>query len=200
MKKAFLVTTIVAFGLTAFVAGTAFSGEGSDEKKPGMPGMQPPPPPELKALGVFAGDWRGMYEYLPAMFGQPGTGTGKFHCEWVLDNWFLMGKGASTSSFGPHKFVWLATYDPKMQAYRSFGFDNHGMCTIAEMTYQPETKTWIENSEGIDFMTGKPAKNRSTMRFVSKDKLEWEWHQKVEGATEFKLLMKGTDTRVSAMP
>ena len=204
MKKAFVVTVIVAFGLTAFVAGTAFSGEEPAEKKPGMPGIPgmqpPPPPPELKALQAFVGDWRGMYEFLPEMFGQPGTGTGKFHAEWVLNDRFLMGKGKSTSTFGPHEVVWLSTYDPKTQAYRSFSFDSHGTWTLAEMTYDAATKTWSETSDGMDFMTGKPAKNKSIMRFVGKDKLEWEWHQKVEGATEFKMLMKGTDTRVSAMP
>lgn len=199
MKKAFAVTTVVVFGLTAFVAGTAVSGEGQDEKKAGMPEIQPPPP-QLKALGAFAGDWQSAYEHLPAMFGEPGRGTGKFHCEWALDDWFLMGEGTSTSSFGPHKFVWMVTYDSKMPAYRSCSFDNHGMCTIATMTYQPETKTWIETSDGINFVSGKPAKNRTTMRFVSKDKLEWEWHQKVEGETEFTLMMKGTDTRVRTTP
>jgi hypothetical protein len=195
MKNMLAITIVVAFGLTAFVAGTAVSGEGQEEKKVQMPQM-PAPPPQLKALDAFVGEWRGVYEHLPAMMGQPGTGTGKFQSEWVLDGWYLMGKGVSTGTFGAHEMVWLATYDPKMQAYRSFSFDNHGNTTIAEMAYQPASRTWIETSEGIDFKTGKPAKNKSTMRFVGKDKLEWEWLQKVEGATEFTLMMKGTDTRV----
>lgn len=198
MKNMFAITIVVALGLTAFVAGTALSGEGQ-EKKVEMPEM-PVPPPQLKALDGFVGEWRSAYEHLPAMFGQPGMGTGKFNSEWVLDGWFLMGKGTSTSSFGTHKMVWMATYDPKMQAYRSFSFDNYGMSTVATMTYQPETKTWTETSDGIDFKSGKPAKNRSTMRFVSEKKLEWEWHQKVEGETEFTMMMKGTDTRVPKRP
>ena len=146
---------------------------------------------------MFVGDWQSAYEHLPAMFGEAGAGAGEFHCEWVLDNRFLMGRGSSTGSFGPYESIWMATYDPIMQAYRSFHFDNFGMCNIATLTYQPEAKTWIETSEGIDFMSGKPAENKSTMRFVSKDRLEWEWHQKVEGETEFKPMMKGSDTRVS---
>ena len=195
MKKSVVVTMAAVICVTAFLAGRAVSGQGEEKAK-----MREMPPPQLKALDAFAGEWRGAYEHLPAMFGEPGTGTGKFHCEWVLDDWFLMGRGTSTSSLGTHQLVWMATYDCRMQAYRSFSFDNHGECTVATMTYEPETKTWIEHSDGVHFMSGKPAKNKSTMRFVGKDKLEWEWHQKIEGETEFKLMMKGADTRVSEKP
>ena len=197
MKKNVLILSIaVGLGVTAFLAGTAVSGE-AEEMKAKMAEM--PPPPQLTALDAFVGEWRSAYEHLPAMFGEPGKGIGDFHCKWVLDNRFLMGELTSNSSFGTYQFVWMATYDPTMQSYRSFGFDNHGTCNVATMVYQPESKTWIEVSDGFD-MAGKPAKNKTTMRFAGKDKLEWEWYQKTEREAEFKLLMRGTDTRVPQSP
>ena len=198
MKSKLLVVVAIGIGVTAFLAGTALSGEGDQEKQAAIPEM--PPPPQLKALEAFVGDWRYNFEHLPAMFGEPGKGSGMGHAEWVLDGWFVMSKTSSTGSFGSYKDIWLATYDPWMQTYRSFMFDNHGSCDTATMSYEPETKTWTMGYEGFDFMAGKPAKNKNTMRFVTPDKVEWQWHQKTEGETEFKLMMRGTDTRVPKKP
>jgi hypothetical protein len=196
MKKIFVVALLAAIGVTAFWAGSAVSGQEEEAKKPEIP-MPPPKPAELKALDAFVGDWKSEFEFLPAMFGSPGKGMGKFHCEWVLDGWFLMGKGSATSTFGPHESIWLATYDPKMGKYRSFSFESYGQTEIATMTYDAATETWTTTSEGMDYQTGKPTDNKFTMRFVEKDKLEYEWQQKVQGQTEFTPMMKGTDTRVA---
>jgi hypothetical protein len=92
------------------------------------------------------------------------------------------------------------TYDPTMQSYRSFGFDNFGMCEVATMTHDPKTRTWTALSDGFDFTTGKPAKNKYTMHIVSDDKMEWHWYMKAEGETEWKELMRGTDKRVPQKP
>ena len=201
MRKSLVVVMAAAICVTVLLGGGAVWGqleekqEPKEPKKVKMPEI-PAPPVQLKALNAFVGDWRSAYEHLPAMFGEPGTGTGEFHCEWVLDNWFVMGKGSSTGSFGTHKSMWMVTYDPKMQTYRSFAFDNYGTCSTATMTHDPETNTWLQTSDGVDFKSGKPAEIKSMMRFVGKDKLEWEWRQKAEGETEFTLMMKGVDTRV----
>jgi hypothetical protein len=196
MKKIFVIGLLAAIGVTAFWAGAVVSGQEEEPKKQKMP-TPPPKPPELKALGAFVGEWKSEFEFLPAMFGEPGNGTGKFRCEWVLDDWFIMGKGTSTSTHGPYDSIWLATYDSKMGKYRSFSFTSNGHCGIATMTYDPKTQTWTTASEGTDMKSGKPAENKTTMRFASKDTVEWEWHQKVEGETEFTLMMRGTDMRVA---
>lgn len=198
MKRMFIVALVAAIGVTAFWAGSAVSSQEEVPKKPEMPMPMPPPKPaELKALDAFVGEWQSEFEFLPAMFGTPGKGAGKFHCKWVLDNWFIMGKGSSTSTYGPHESIWIATYDPKMGKYRSFSFDSHGESEVATMAYDPATQTWTTMSEGMTLMTGKPAENKFTMRFVEKDKLEFEWLQKAEGETDFAPLMKGTDTRMA---
>lgn len=200
MKNTFVVAAVMALGVTAFLAGTAISGEGQEEKKASPPMPPPPPPPQLKALDVFVGEWRGEYEHLPAMFGQTATGTGQGKTEWVLDGRFVKGEGSGTSSYGTHKAIWMMTYDPMMQSYRSFSFDNFGTCDIATMTHDPKTRTWTSLSDGLDFASGRPGKNKVTMRFISDDRMEWHWYIKAEGETEFKLLMKGTDTRVPEKP
>ena len=71
MKKSVVVTMAAVICVTAFLAGRAVSGQGEEKAK-----MREMPPPQLKALDAFAGEWRGAYEHLPAMFGEPGTGTG----------------------------------------------------------------------------------------------------------------------------
>jgi hypothetical protein len=196
MRKIFVVALLAAIGVTAFWAGSAVSGQEEEAKKPQMP-MMPPKPAELKALDVFVGDWKSEFEFLPAMMGSPGKGMGKFHCDWVLDGWFIMGKGMATSNLGPHESIWIATYNPKMQKYQSYSFESHGENTVTPMTYDPATQTWMTVSQGTDMKSGKPAEDKMTMKFTSKDTLEWEWLQKVEGAEEYTLMMKGTDTRVT---
>jgi hypothetical protein len=196
MRKIFVVALLAAIGVTAFWAGSVVSGQEEETKKLPMP-MPPTKPAEIKALDAFVGEWKSEFEFLPAMFGAPGNGTSEFHCEWVLDDWFVMGKQSSASTYGPYDSVWLATYDPKMGKYRSFTFTSSGACGIATMTYDPETHTWTAVSESTNMTSGKPAENKTTMRFAGKDKVEWEWHQRVEGQTEFTLMMKGTDTRVA---
>lgn len=198
MKNTFVVVAAVVLGVTAFLAGTAISSQGVEEKKVGPPMAMPPPPPQLKALDAFVGDWRGEYEHLPAMFGEATPGTGRGKTEWVLDGRFVMGEGTGTSSYGTHKAIWLMTYDPKMQSYRSFSFDNFGTCEIATATHDPKDRTWTFLSDGYHFASGEPCKYKYTMRFVSDDKMEWHWYAKAEGETDFELLMRGTDTRVSA--
>ena len=200
MKNAFVVAAALALGMTAFLAGTATSGEGQEEKQASPPMPPPPPPPQLRALDGFVGEWRGEYEHLPAMFGQATTGTGKGKTEWVLDGRFVKGEGTGTSSYGTHKSIWLMTYDPMMQSYRFFSFDNFGTCDIATVTQDPKTRTWTSLSDGFDFNSGRPGKNKVTMQFTSNDRMEWHWYMKAEGTTEFKLLMKGTDTRVPEKP
>ena|GEM_PF-6539134 len=196
MKNTFLVAAAAALGVTALLAVTAISGEGEVKKKTGPPMAPPPPPLQLKALDVFVGEWRGEYEHLPSMFGEAATGTGQGKTEWVLDGRFVRGEGTGTSSYGTHRCIWFMTYDPMMQSYRSFSFDNFGTCDVGTMTHDPKTRTWTSLSDGFDFTTGKPGKNKCTMRFVSSDKMEWHWYMKVEGETDFKLLMRGTDTRL----
>lgn len=196
MKRQVAVVAVVAVGITAFLVGAAFAGEAEEEMHAKMPPEPPAPPGELKALDVFVGEWRGEYEHLPAMFGEAAKGTGRGKCEWILDNWVLKWEGSGTSTYGTHKAVSLTTYDPQMQTYRSYEFDNFGMVAVSTMTYDRPTKTWTLTSDGMNFTTGQPAKNKSTLRFVSDDKFEWEWSQQTEGETEFKPLMRGTDTRV----
>jgi hypothetical protein len=194
MTRKYAVAVLAAVAVTGFLAGTVFSVQAGDQEKGEVP--QPPPPPkELKALEAFVGQWRSSFEFMPAMFPQGGQGTGVGSCEWVLDNRFVMSKGEATSSVGPFEWVWVGTYDPMMQSYRSFEFNSHGEVGIATMSYDANTKTWTSFSDGVD-MTGKPAKNKGTMRFLGKDKMEWEWFQKPEGAADFAQMMKGTDVRV----
>ena len=79
MKNKIVVITGFAVGVTAFLAGTALSGEGEKDKQAKMP-EPPPPPAELKALNAFVGQWRGTYEHLPAMFGEAATGIFSVIC------------------------------------------------------------------------------------------------------------------------
>ena len=199
MKSTFITAAAVGFGVTAFLAGAAFSGQDVEEKKPGLL-TPPPPPPQLKALDVFVGTWRGAYEHLPAMFGEAATGTGQGTTKWVLDGRFIKGEGTGTSSYGTHRSIWLMTYDPMMQAYRWFSFDSFGTCEIATMTHDPKTRTWTALADGFDFTTGKPAKSKYTLHFLSDNKMEWRWYMRAEGEADFKQLMKGIDTRVPEKP
>lgn len=194
MKGKYLFVALLIVGAVGFLTGTVFSGEGDDQEA-APPPQAPPPPPELKALEPFVGQWGSSFEFLPAMFGQPGEGTGRGTSEWVLDNRFVLSRGRASSSFGDHEWIGLMTYDPMMKAYRSFSFDSHGMCDIATMAYDASSGTWTTLADGYD-MNGKPAQSQATMRFVSRDKMEWEWSIKPEGGTEFVVMMKGTDSRM----
>lgn len=197
MKSKFSVIVLVVVGVTAFLAGVAFSGEGDQEKPETKVAEAPPPPKELEALEAFAGGWKSVVEFLPAMLGQAGKGASHSTSEWVLDHRFLMTMGTTISSFGTYEHISLMTYDPMMKSYRSFTFDNQGMYDVATVTHEPDTNTWTMISEGFEIMSGKPARNKTTIRVIGDDKIEWEWSQKPEGSTEFKLLMKGTDKRVT---
>ena len=200
MKNKSVVVLTVVLGVMAFVAGTAISGEGVEEKQAGQDMAPPPPPAQLKALEAFVGEWRGEYEHLPAMFGESAMGTGRGKTDWVLDGWFVKSEGIGTSSFGTHKSIWLATYDPKTRSYRSFSFDNFGTVDIGTLTHDPKTGTWTALSDGVDIKTGQPNENKFTMHFVNNDKMEWQWFAKGQGETEYTMLMKGTDTRVQRKP
>jgi hypothetical protein len=181
---------------TAFCVGTVVSGQ-SQEPPEGTPPGPPPPPAEIKALSAFVGEWRSAYEFMPAFMGQAGTGTGHTTCEWVLDGWYVMSKFEGTSTMGGYEAIGMMTYNPARKTYRSFHFSDHGDSDVADMTYEPESKTWTMSSEGPDPMTGKVMKNRNVMRFISPDQLEWEWSGQREGESGFAVFMKGTDTRVS---
>jgi hypothetical protein len=70
-----MFVVLAAFGVAAFWAGTAMSGQGEETGKPAVP-EAPPPPAQLENLEAFVGQWRGAYEFMPAMFGESGKGTG----------------------------------------------------------------------------------------------------------------------------
>jgi hypothetical protein len=194
MQKRITVSLLVIMGVVAFLAGAAFSGPSEEGKKPEMP-QAPPPPPELKALDAFAGQWRSNFEFLPVMMGEPGSGTGMTKCEWVLDGWFVMSKFKGTSSYGPYEAIGMMTYDPMEKTYKSYHFSNHGESGVATMSHDPAAKTWTLVADAKD-MAGKPAKHKTVMRFVSDEKMEWEWSQQSQGATDFTVMMKGTDERM----
>lgn len=195
MRSKYAIAALVVVTVSGFLAGAVFSGEG-EEKGEARPPQPPPPPAELKALDAFVGQWRSTYEFMPTMFGEAGEGAGRGTCQWVLDHRFVMSKGEGTGSFGDYEWIGLMTYDPMMRTYRSFEFNNYGECTVGTMTYDADTRTWTAVSDGYD-MSGRPAKNKVTMRFVGKDKLEWNWFLKSEGETEFIQMMKGADSRVT---
>lgn len=197
MKPRSTVALLLAACATAFCVGTVVSGQ-SQEAPEGKPAGPPLPPAELKALDAFVGEWRSVYEFTPAFMGESGTGTGFGTSEWVLGNWFLKTTFKATGDMGEYEMIGMLTYDPVAKIYRSYSFESYGMVEEATMTYEPGTKTWTTLSDGIDYQTGKPLKNRYVMRFVSPDKLEWDWSIQREGETDFALAMKGTDTRVSA--
>ena len=186
--------------MATFGAGRVLSGE-EQEAAPQEPPAAPRPPAEIKALDAFIGPWRSTYEFMPAMMGQAGTGTGTGtgSYNWMLNGWFVMSKFQGTSTMGDYEMIGMMTFDPSSKAYRAFHFSDHGECDEATMTYEPEARTWTMTSEGRDFETGKPMKNRTVMRFVTPDRLEWERSGQREGETEFTAFMKGTDTRMSPL-
>lgn len=195
MRSKYAIAALVVVTVTGFLAGAVFSGEGEEKGKAGPP--QPPPPPaELKALDAFVGQWRSTYEFTPAMFGEAGKGTGVTNAEWVLNGRFVMSRFKGSSSLGDYEWIGMMTYDPMTRTYRSFEFGCYGECTVGTMTYDADTKAWTTVSDGFD-MSGRPAKNKVTMHFIGKDKLEWSWFLKSEGETEFVQMMKGTDSRIT---
>ena len=181
MNRKVMLTALVVLGVTALWAGVAVSGQ--EEEKQAAPSampLMPPPPPQLRALNDFIGQWKGTYEFLPAMMGQPGQGTGVSDYEWVLDGRFVMIKMKGTGSFGDYEMITMMTYDVTARTYRSYGFDNMGMVDIADGAYDAGAKTWTFTSDSMDMM-GKPAKSKYVTRLAGPDKMEWQWSQKSEG-------------------
>ncbi|HUU85922.1 MAG TPA: DUF1579 family protein [Phycisphaerae bacterium] len=196
MKPKLTTLALVAVGVVAFAVGTVFSGEGQ-ETPPATPPGPPPPPAELKALDGFVGQWQSEYEFMPEWMGQPGNGTGTTSCQWVLNGWFVMSKFHGSGTMGDYDSIGMMTYDPADKTYRTHSFDGFGQASIADMAYDPQNKAWTITSEEPDAMTGQPLKTRTTLRFVTPDKLEWEYAAQRQGEPEFTVFMKGKDTRIS---
>jgi len=199
MKRKGLFALLALVAVVGFMTGQVLSGEEDPKAEGGPPGgaeMQPPTPPaQMKAFEPFVGEWTSTCEFLPAMFGTPGAGKGTESSKWVLDGWCMMSHGTGTSDFGPHEWYGMATFDLKDNQFKWYMFDSHGTVEVATGEYDSHANSWTLMSDAMD-MTGKPAKSKSVLKFVGKDKYEWEWSLKPEGAADFTLWMKGTNTRV----
>ena len=79
MRGKYAITALVVVTVSGFLAGAVFSGE-REVKGEARPPQPPPPPAELKALDAFVGQWRSTYQFMPAMFGEAGEGTGRGTC------------------------------------------------------------------------------------------------------------------------
>src|SRR4051794_12508190 len=84
-----------------------------------------PEPPELKEFGRLIGTWDTDVTFKPAIWEPEGRRVkGSVKSEWTLGGRFFREHGRSLAENVDHTFI--ATYDAKKKAYRSWSFDSTG--------------------------------------------------------------------------
>lgn len=179
------------------LVGVAVGQDAKDKKEDSSTeAMGPPPrPEELNAYEPLIGKWQGELQFTENFPGGPGKGKGSSEIKWDLDRRVVRWEGQSTSDLGLYKYVTIMTYEPMEQTFLSYTFDNMGMVDIATVYPDASGKTWTMTSDGIDFATGAPAKNKTIMTLTDDDTLEWKWYVTPVSSPTPKLMMTGADKR-----
>ncbi len=141
--------------------GTGSPSEGGGRGSDGAPEGGGP-----QALGKFIGSWRGEVEVHPAG-GRESTYVAGNTFSWVLGGRFARDEGGDISDASSNMGMW--TYDPAVQAYRSWYFLAPGGEVVA-FTYR-----WVERDQAFRGRAdlGGGMVMEAEDRFQGKDAYEW---------------------------
>ena len=126
-----------------------------------------PPPPELKLLDQFAGNWR--YEftvYKSEWSAEEKHGTGTFTCAWTLGNRFMEEQGTEADGSSHRK---ISTYDAMAKTFRAWWFSSIGI-------FNDSTGRWDAEKHTFIFTTPLPAgpTGTTTLHFADDKTVEWD--------------------------
>lgn len=181
--RTFLALGIFSLALTATPADENNAQEGDPAKSDfATPGKH------HKAIDFMAGEW--VYE--GKMYPDPKDPSmsfpmkGKVSRKWILDGRYLR-EEVNDESGGPttpFHGIGVLGYDNHKKKYVSAWIDNHGTgIATAEGTWDDATKTFSSKSVGEVFNPhlGKPTKTRDVAKMISKDEMQAEMFQIVDG-------------------
>jgi hypothetical protein len=127
----------------------------------------PPPPPELKLLDQFKGEWRYEFTVFKSEWSpEEKKGTGTFTCQWTIGDRYMEEKGSDSDGTSHLK---LYTFDTKTNAFRAWWFHSAGIFNDATGRWDAEKRTFTFTTPLPSGQTG-----TSTMRFVDEKTVEWD--------------------------
>ena len=126
-----------------------------------------PPPPELKLLDQFAGNWRYDFTvYKSEWTPEEKHGTGTFTCQWTVGNRFLEEKGTESDGSSHMK---IFTFDAKAGVFRSWWFSSLGIFNDSTGRWDADKRTFIFTTPLPSGQTG-----TATLHFVDDKTVEWD--------------------------
>ena len=152
----------------------------------------PTPPPELKKLDYFAGNWRAEGELKPGPMGPGGKFTETTHSEWMPGHFFLVERTTASGVVGHLTEIAYLGYDTRDKAYTYDAFNSMGEAEHARGSVEGDTWTWTSTEN----MGGKIMKGRFTITVASPTSYNFKFEVAPEGAAEYTTVVEGKATKV----
>ena len=152
----------------------------------------PTPPPELKKLDYFAGNWKTEGELKASPMGGGGKFTETTHSEWSLNHYFLVERTTASGSVGHLTVVAYLGYDPRDKSYSYDAFNSMGEAEHAKGVVEGDTWTWTSPVN----MGGKMMKGRFTVTVASPTSYNFKFEFAPEGGGDYTTVLEGKATKV----
>lgn len=157
----------------------------------------PTPPPELKKLDYFAGNWKAEGELKAGAMG-PGSPGGKFtettHSEWMPGRFFLVEHTTGSGVTGHLVEIAYLGYDAREKTYTYDAFNSMGEAEHAKGNVEGDTWTWTSTEN----MGGQTMKGRFTITVASPTSYTFKFEVAPEGSTNYSTVVEGKETKVVA--
>jgi hypothetical protein len=150
-----------------------------EPQKMDMSAMKPPERPrELDSLDAWAGNW--------TMTGEGKMGdmtmkmSGSSTISWECDKRVMIARTeADCTGMGPDPMkesaVEIYTWNPKTKKFNTHYFNNMGVESHGDMTYDAATKTYHITGKGPDPMSGKTMHFEGDAKLVDSSTVDWTW-------------------------
>ena len=152
----------------------------------------PAPPPELKKLDYFAGNWKAEGELKATPMGGGGKFTETIHSEWSLGHYFLVERTTTNGATGHLNVVDYLGYDPRDKSYSYDSFNSMGEAEHAKGAVEGDTWTWTSTVN----MGGKMMKGRFTVTVASPTSYNFKFEFAPEGGGDYSTVLEGKATKV----
>ena len=136
---------------------------------------QPPRPTELDRLNIFVGQWEGTMEMTMPGTDKPTMGKGVNTVSWDADKWVLVERFEGTMGEKNTRYasVGIWTWDPKINKFRTYWFDNYGASGTGMCTYDEANKTWRMSSKGKS--SAGSTCGEGTTKIINNNTMEWNY-------------------------
>lgn len=193
MRPISIMVLVMAVICVAF-AGAQTATPAPSAKPAATPMAAPTPPPELKKLDYFVGNWKSEGNLKPGPMGPGGKFTSIEHNHWMSGHFFLTSQANGTGVLGNIVEVAYFGYNTDEKTYTYDAFNSMGEAEHFKGNVEGDTWTWTSTGK----MGEQSMKERFTLTVASPTSYTYKFEVAPESGGDYSTVVEGKTTKLIA--